>query len=307
MKSKILVFLLVSSFMLVGATSSAFAAPVDVYLGGPGPDSYPDYFRDAEKNKFAADDPYCWAASASNVLAWTGWDAGFSDEDAIFSNYQTNWTAAGSWARFGWEWWFTGSVTSDTAWNFSQTDGWSTYTGGGGYYSQAQYNTNVMLWEDLSATPDLSVADDKIMEFIDGNYATGLSILRYLPTGNKGHGITLWGYRYDDETGDIIGIHVSDSDSRESEWPPGTPLNDLDYYDLTFNTTYNCWYLSGYTDYDWWISSMGGLLPYDEEPGLEPGPGPGPGEPVPEPATIFLLGSGLAGLFGIGRRKFKRS
>jgi len=42
-------------------------------------------------------------------------------------------------------------------------------------------------------------------------------------------------------------------------------------------------------------------------PGLLPGPGPDPAPaPVPEPSTMLLLGSGLLGLLGYGRKKFFR-
>ena len=47
----------------------------------------------------------------------------------------------------------------------------------------------------------------------------------------------------------------------------------------------------------------------DPEPGPGPGPGPGPDPgpaPIPEPATILLLGAGLVGLAGLGRKNFFR-
>ncbi len=47
----------------------------------------------------------------------------------------------------------------------------------------------------------------------------------------------------------------------------------------------------------WW---WGGVTP------PEPSPPPSPGAQVPEPATIFLLGSGILGLFGF-RKKFRKS
>ena len=33
----------------------------------------------------------------------------------------------------------------------------------------------------------------------------------------------------------------------------------------------------------------------------------GDSQPIPEPGTMFLLGTGLVGLFGLGRKKFKKS
>jgi len=301
MKSKILVFLLFLCFtlsMVMGQSNPASAAPMDVYLWGTGSPDWTDY----DKVYDGYDDPMCWAAATVNVLSWTGWDGGFSDEDAIFNDfrYGGGWTSGGGVEKFGFEWWFTGGVTDP---NYPSASP-SVFTGGGGYYTMAEYTNSFRLWgmgydndplDGHSPDPVFNM-DLKIKEFINGGIGTALDLASYVSANNYlAHAVTLWGYKYDSETGDIIGIYFTDSNDHG---------DDLLYFDLYYSGTYNCWYVDDYKtsidqQYDYWINGLEGLVPYGE--------GPPPDEPVPEPATIFLLGSGLAGLFGFGRRKFKRN
>jgi len=59
------------------------------------------------------------------------------------------------------------------------------------------------------------------------------------------------------------------------------------YSDLDSDLDYE-WYLGGT---DWYIGEVQALE----------------SQPVPEPCTMVLLGSGLVALFGIWRKRFKRS
>ena len=52
-----------------------------------------------------------------------------------------------------------------------------------------------------------------------------------------------------------------------------------------------------------WDNPTGGGSHPDNELVSDPAPAP---VPVPEPATMLLLGSGLIGLAGLARRKFKK-
>jgi hypothetical protein len=62
-------------------------------------------WHDAEKSPTnEEDDLMCWAAAASNILAWTGWGypsgTSFANEDDMFGYYQDHWTDQGGIMEF---------------------------------------------------------------------------------------------------------------------------------------------------------------------------------------------------------------
>ncbi|MBN1380228.1 MAG: PEP-CTERM sorting domain-containing protein [Deltaproteobacteria bacterium] len=212
------------------------------------------------------DDEMCWAAAASNILAWGNWNAGmtvFSTEDAIFQHYQNHWTDDGGLMEFGWEWWINGTNSSPTVPGWSQVD-----VAGGvpadGFWPQYNfYDYYYRTWED-----------DLAMQAIDGYLHAGYGTTIGIYTEDGGHALTIWGYDYDDQTGDYTGLIFSDSDDYLSA--DGSYKN-LWLSSLSYDTVAGKWYIGGS---NWYIGEVMALE----------------GKPVPEPGTLVLLGFGLIGL-----------
>ncbi|MBN1910188.1 MAG: proprotein convertase P-domain-containing protein, partial [Pirellulales bacterium] len=213
-------------------------------------------WQDAEKTPSdTEDDLHCWAAAASNVLAWTGWGLvdGMTNCDEMFQYFQDHWTDEGGMMEYGWDWWFDGTNNSQGWSGWAQED----VEGGNFYPGENAYNY-------IHSQSSDSLAMSAINEYLHAGYGTTIGIF-----GPGGHAITVWGYNYDPSNpSDYLGIWVTDSD--DYKYMENAP-DRLRYYEVEYIGSQ--WFLQDYYGSDEWYIGVVQALE-QKEPGDPPAPDP---------------------------------
>lgn len=204
---------------------------------------------DAEKTVAnTEDDLMCWAAAASNVLAWTGWGTEtLTTADQIFGYFQSHWNDEGGLMEFGWDWWFDGSNSRQGWQGWSQVD-----VAGGGFYPSES------LLSYFHSESNTAMALSAIDNYLHSGYGVTLGIY-----GPGGHAITCWGYNYDTANpSNYLGLWITDSDDDKGS---NTPPDRLHYYEVA--SIDGKWYLQDYYgSNEWYIGAVQALAPRDAVP-----------------------------------------
>ena len=262
---KRLMVLLCVLILVCGITGTATGT--SIYLPGVASGSG---WSDVEQ---ATSSSYCWVATASNMLAYSGWNGGFANSAAIYAESIGHWTNMNGNPYYDIDWWFTGTnlKAGDAEWPQLTSDG-------GGYYSAGDFSmgfaedTNGLAPVDVKDWLKWDVANQRAFTMLLGNTSGGT------------HWLTGWGY--ESVAGAVTGVYFTDSFDG---------LSQLLYSPLNCSSG-DC-YLNVYTSY--YMISMESLE-YNSD-GVPPNGG-GNGT-VPEPtSTLLLLGIGLFGL-SVGYRK----
>lgn len=246
---------LVGMFLLVLlSTSTAIADSFFIYaeFGGT--------WHDANKTTAnTEDDLICWAATASNILAWGEWGTPeYDTEEQIFQHYQDHWTDNTGYMSWAWKWWFDGSPPKYTFASYPDV------SGGGNFYPALDFTD---YYEYSSGGDTMSAIDSLLRE------GKGVGLVISKTGASYSHAVTVWGYEYS-EPGVYTSIYLTDSDDG---------VLGLREYPLIWQD--NAWYLGG--GYSGWKLGLIQVLGYHHPPM----------HPTPIAPSWMLLGTGVVALF----------
>lgn len=193
-------FILTSLFVCAGAMSASAAE-----VWAPGVSStagWYDYHKTGSNDGYMADTAMCWAASASNIIAWwqnlnrSAITSDIPQNKEIFDTFRTIFTNGGGKAAYAYEWWVTGD------WNAPDSEGWASIDKGvtddypalaNGGFLQNVYNTALNPISIVDSSNNPYAYSEAVVNALHNGYALTLS------TENSGvaHAYTLWGAEYD--------------------------------------------------------------------------------------------------------------
>lgn len=176
-----------------------------------------------DMNKVGAEDSHlCWAAAASNVLAW--WQQQYptgsvlngvpQDAAAIYACFCDNWKNVSGAESYAYTWWLANDSNSFSYNSYYNTN----YQGAddiGGWYSEYYGRQNIANHTAQVQLSTLEAAD--VSSAWEGVYNGGgmlsLGVFNGYSNGalNGGHSLTLWGFT-DDAEGYVCEVYVTDSD-----------------------------------------------------------------------------------------------